>query len=364
MKKPAVWCVLLAELLILLCGCQTAAPVEDSPAPQSVSVSRPQSQPEQSQPEPETRTAVLCINYIGHPILRIVQRGFSDSAQQLGYEWHVVGLADGSSEQMHAEWLRGVEQYDADGALCWVGDDSGYEFLKKLHGMGVKTAVLHFPHPYADTKEFIDVNVYPNLCAAADDIAEFMVRRLHDAGVYSGSIGITISGSGCCTEEREETRVFRAYMEKHYPEYTVLKGVLEGVYTDQGQQMMTEYFLENPDLVAVLGSSGGSAQFYTAAKQATGRDDIVAVAYDYSELNLELLDSGGVDALLAQPLYEEAWLGVQLIDQMLNGQDFAREEYLWRQGMDVPLIYRGGSGKSDPAYYAGLLARAQAEAGE
>ena len=102
--------------------------VEDSPAPQSVSVDRPQSQPEQSQPEPETRTAVLCINYIGHPILRIVQRGFSDSAQQLGYEWHVVGLADGSSEQMHAEWLRGVEQYDADGALCWVGDDSGYEF--------------------------------------------------------------------------------------------------------------------------------------------------------------------------------------------------------------------------------------------
>ena len=100
--------------------------------------------------------------------------------------------------------------------------------------MGVKTAVLHFPHPYADTKEFIDVNVYPNLCSAADDIAEFMVRRLHDAGVYSGSIGITISGSGCCTEEREETRVFRAYMEKHYPEYTVLKGVLEGVYTDQG----------------------------------------------------------------------------------------------------------------------------------
>lgn len=93
MKKPAVWCVLLAELLILLCGCQTAAPAEDSPAPQSVSVSRPQSQPEQSQPEPETRTAVLCINYIGHPILRIVQRGFSDSAQQLGYEWHVVGLA-------------------------------------------------------------------------------------------------------------------------------------------------------------------------------------------------------------------------------------------------------------------------------
>lgn len=153
--------------------------------------------------------------------------------------------------------------------------------------MGVKTAVLHFPHPYADTKEFIDVNVYPNLCSAADDIAEFMVRRLHDAGVYSGSIGITISGSGCCTEEREETRVFRAYMEKHYPEYTVLKGVIEGVYTDQGQQMMTEYFLENPDLVAVLGSSGGSAQFYTAAKQATGRDDIVC-----SRLRLQRTEPG------------------------------------------------------------------------
>ena len=360
MKKPAVWCVLLAELLILLCGCQTAAPVEDSPAPQSVSVSRPQSQPEQSQPEPETRTAVLCINYIGHPILRIVQRGFSDSAQQLGYEWHVVGLADGSSEQMHAEWLRGVEQYDADGALCWVGDDSGYEFLKELHGMGVKIAVPYFPHAYSQTKEFIDVNVHQDYDAAAIETADFIVKALAEKGIRSGDVGISVPG----TPQPAGLQTFRDYMRKTYPEYNILEEVYESAELPAATAKVEALLRTSPDLVAGFGLSGYSAQVWAAAKESTGRRDVVVVGYDYTTENLDVLSGGGVDALISQPLYEAGAEGLALLDQMFCGKVYSTSETVWKQPLDMPLIYPGGVGVHDPARCHDLYKRAQARFGD
>ncbi len=353
MKKTAVWGILLTELIILLCGCKTAVPVKSTSVSSLDSVSQ-----SIIQSEPETRTAVLCMTDINHPVYRIVQLGFVDSARQLGYDWHILGKADATPVEQRLEWFRGVKEYEADGALCWVWDDTSYDFLKKVHGMGVKTAVLHFPHTYADTKEFIDVNVYPDLRAGAEIIAEFMVRELHDAGVYSGSIGIAINGSGCCSQEPEEVEVLRTYMAKRYPEYIVLSGAYESWGVEQSRQLMTEYILENPDMVAVLDTTGGSV--LSEAKQAAGREDIVVVGYNnYTTLNLELLDNGSIDALLTQPLYKEAWFGMQLIDQLLEGQVFSRDENLWRQSIAAPLIYSGGTGEHDPAYYEEQYVRSQ-----
>ena len=113
MKKTAVWGILLAELIILLCGCKTAMPVKSTSVSSLDSVSQ-----SIIQPEPETRTAVLCMTDINHPVYRIVQLGFVDSARQLGYDWHILGKADATPVEQRLEWFRGVKEYEADGALC------------------------------------------------------------------------------------------------------------------------------------------------------------------------------------------------------------------------------------------------------
>ena len=138
------WFALLAgiELLLALCACggaQTPASGSSQGAPASADFVS----------EPENRSVGLCIGLTRYPLHQIVQLGFLEKAEELGYEGHVLGLEEGLMQEQCACWLQGAKEYDIAGAVCWVGDDSGYEFLKELHGMGVKIAVFS-PCLFAD----------------------------------------------------------------------------------------------------------------------------------------------------------------------------------------------------------------------
>ena len=90
---------------------------------------------------------------VSHPVHRIVQLGFMEKADELGYEGHILGLDDALPQELYDCWLAGAKEYDIAGAVCWVGDDSAYEFLKELHGMGVKVVVVpDFPEKDARGK--------------------------------------------------------------------------------------------------------------------------------------------------------------------------------------------------------------------
>ena len=129
MNRAAAVLLAAAQLTCLLGlpgGCESrnaAAP----PAPPPVSSSTP-----------ADPAAAVCMGAVGHPLHQIVQLGFLEKAEELGYEGHVLGLEEGLMQEQYACWLQGAREYDIAGAVCWVGEDSGYEFLKELHGMGVK----------------------------------------------------------------------------------------------------------------------------------------------------------------------------------------------------------------------------------
>ena len=87
MKRVCVFAVILAQLTCLLGlpgGCESrnaAAP----PAPPPVSSSAP-----------ADPAAAVCMGAVGHPLHQIVQLGFLEKAEELGYEGHVLGLEEGS----------------------------------------------------------------------------------------------------------------------------------------------------------------------------------------------------------------------------------------------------------------------------
>ena len=348
MNRAAAVLLAAAQLTCLLGlpgGCESrnaAAP----PAPPPVSSSTP-----------ADPAAAVCMGAVGHPLHQIVQLGFLEKAEELGYEGHVLGLEEGLMQEQCACWLQGAREYDIAGAVCWVGDDSGYEFLKELHGMGVKTVVSHFAHSYADTKDFIDVNVRHDIGVSARQAAEFIGQTLRGRGVRTGSVGLTALGPGGISTL--DLHAFILHMQHNYPEYTILEVRFEHMDPAKNQTAVTEYICENPDMVASFGTTGNSAQAWAAAKRAAGRDDIVAVGCDYTRSNLDLLEEGGVNALIAQPFYGGGARGMELIDALLCGKRYGASEPLWRQSLDAPLVYPGGAGAHDPAYYRGLHARAQ-----
>ena len=84
---------------------------------------------------------------------------------------------------------------------------------------------------------------------------------------------------------------------------------------------------------------------------------------DYTIDNLDILTAGKVDALVASPLYEEGYLGLALIDNMMHGRVYNLSEGLWWQELDNCIIRKDGEGITGPAYYYDLFTRAQTRFG-
>ena len=351
MKRVCVFAVILAQLTCLLGlpgGCE------------SRNAAAPSATPSVSSSAPSGPAAAVCMGAVDHPVHRVVQLGFVEAADELGYNGQILGLDRGSWQELSACWLQGAKEYDIAGAVCWVGDDSGYEFLKELHGMGVKIAVPYFPHAYSQTKEFIDVNVHQDYDAAAIETADFIVKALAEKGIRSGDVGISVPG----TPQPAGLQTFRDYMRKTYPEYNILEEVYESAELPAATAKVEALLRTSPDLVAGFGLSGYSAQVWAAAKESTGRRDVVVVGYDYTTENLDVLSGGGVDALISQPLYEAGAEGLALLDQMFCGKVYSTSETVWKQPLDMPLIYPGGVGVHDPARCHDLYKRAQARFGD
>ena len=344
MKRAAA--LLLASVLLLPPGCGGAQ-------------TPPAAEPSSSSAE-EMPSAAVCMGVVSHPVHRLVQLGFMEAADDLGYDGHILGFDESSMQELFDCWLQGAEEHDIGGALCWVGDDSTYEFLKELHGMDVKIVVPHFPHSYAETKDFIDVNICHDLNETTIKAADYIGQTLRANGITSGSIGVSANGPAII---HEDISVFREYMGAHYPEYTVLGTVFEGAETLEAQNKVDAYIRDNPDMVAGYSKTGGGTVAWAAAKELNGREDILAVGYDYTKKNLDVVSEGGAVALIAQPLYDEGYTGLELIDEMLHGKAFNASESLWYQKLDAPLVYPGGEGVHGAAMYYDMYARSEARFG-
>ena len=356
MKPNWKFAMILAQLFCLLfmfCGCEYNG-CGGSPLPEQTNA------PEDMQTAPERTAAAVCMGSVNHPVHRIVQLGFMEKAEELGYEGHILGLDAGSMQELYDCWLEGAKEHDIAGAVCWVGDDSSYEFLKELHGMGVKTVVPHFQHTYTATKDFIDVNLYADMDRTLFDMGDYLVQRLREKGIFSGGLGFTVNGPGPIYEEVTE---YENYMKQTYPEYSIIERRAEGAEVNEAARIVTSYIQSNPDMVGAIGRTGGSALSWSTAMERTGRDDIVVVAMDYTIDNLDILTAGKVDALVASPLYEEGYLGLALIDNMMHGRVYNLSEGLWWQELDNCIIRKDGEDITGPAYYYDLFTRAQTRFG-
>ena len=341
------WFALLAgiELLLALCACGGAQAPAQPPAAE-LSSSSAEKKP----------SAAVCMGAVSHPVHRVMQLGFLEKAEELGYEGHVLGLDRGNWQELYDCWLQGAREYDIAGAAYWVGDDSAYEFLKELHGMGVKTVVPYFPHNYEESKDFIDVNACYDNDAIEVAAADYLGRKLRSAGVQSGSVGMSVVSLNIT---HNDLHAFRNHFEEQYPEYTLLDLIGIGAEVDSSRQKLRGYIQANPDMVAGFGPQGGGTSAWAWAKKAADRTDIMVVGYDYTPLNLDVLVDGGVDALVALPIYDSGARSMELIDEMLHGKAFNVSEALWYQKLDAPLIYPGGAGVHDPAYYYDQYTRAE-----
>ena len=100
-------------------------------------------------------------------------------------------------------------------------------------------------------------------------------------------------------------------------------------------QLVMDYMKKTPDLLGAYTTADAACACWAAAKRALGRDDMIIVGTDYTDETLDLVESGEVQAFVAQPLYEEAQTSVIALDTLLRGNS-----YPFFTSLDAPLVTR------------------------
>ena len=257
-------------------------------------------------------------NTAWHPVHQLTQQSFLQGCADNGLECELAISDDGSLEAWLAVAEQALARPDVKGLAMWVGGNPAViPFVEKAVAKGVAIALPHFPIDqsfYGNAANLVqiaaDTTKYP------DPVAKAMCDELKKQGVTKGSIGVTENGFN--VTEDMVAKVFKESMNKYCPDLTVLDVQLEGAEPTHAIAVAVSIIQANPDIVAGFSTTGGGPTTWAGAQKETGKK-LVAVGMDYTRVNLDLVKSGQVFGVVAQPLYEENWGSAKLLAEMANG---------------------------------------------
>ncbi len=337
MKKILSLVLVVSLILVFAVGCASnaPAPVENSAAADPKAAEAPASADAQATEaskggdfNPADYPLGLCHILKTHPVVQIMEAGFIDRADQLGYPNYLYMPDDGDSAKAYSLAEAGVTQHGIKGMVQYIFDEGTALYTQKWADMGIAVVSAH---TYIAEE---DKDQWPGLLAWAACSAEEYGRKAAQAiGEQVGGKGVVaVTEGGFNVTEDAAAAAFIDEMGKSYPDITVLEPQEEGYDTPTAIQRATAIIQANPDIVGAFSTTGAGPSTWAGARENTGKD-ICIISMDYSETNLDLVKNGKVYALVAQPLYDEFAFAVDLLDKHFKG-----ESYEWANVLDAPLI--------------------------
>jgi len=250
-----------------------------------------------------------------HPVCRLMQAGFLHRCAELGYTCEVVGNASATTFDVAAT-IPLAEAALARGKFSAVGvftlDTAIYPFVAKLAAEGLPVVTWHeLPPP--GTIKGLRAATGQNLDQVGNDAALALGERLGGSGV------VALTQGSFNVEENTKAEAFRRAMGQHFPNIKVLPPQLEGFEATAAKAKAISLLQGNPDIRGVLSTTGNGAQTWAGAARTTGRK-LIIIGMDYMRANLDLVRSGEVYGLVAQPLYEEGAKTAELAVALSEGR--------------------------------------------
>ena len=305
---------------------------------------------------PADHPVAICMTVVNHPVHRIVQLGFLKAAAALGYtDAKVIGTESGDN----AEMLAAAEAFaleGGEGLLLWCGDASGYETMATIAADGVIVGIPHFNHAQEDGTypEGLAFNMACDPVLYGKQVAELMAAKLDGK---TGSVALTQNTKN--VTENAATESFIATWESLKGTYAldgikVLPVELEGGVVDSATAINLGILQANPDLIGAFGTTGNSPITWADAATKAGKADgeLVLVGMDATEGNLDYLEAGKVAAIVAQPLYQEAYKTMEYLDIIFRGGEVPA----WTD-LVAPVVTVDGEGENGLAYHRDIAAQ-------
>ena len=259
-----------------------------------------------------------------HPTIQTWIAGAAGKAEELGYPFYVFGVDSNNPAEAIALADAGIAQHGIKGiALCPM-DESISSYAQKWSQLGVATVVAHVFEPESEGGPLAtiscDAEVYGRL--SAQEIGKQVGGK--------GTVAVTVGEYK--QNEAITADAFIDEMAKSFPDIKVLAPQEEGFDTPIAIQRATSIIQANPDIVAAYSTTGAGPTTWATAQRNAGKK-IIIISMDYTLPNLDLVKSGEVHALVAQPSVPEWARAVEVLDMHFRGEPF---EY--KQVLPAPLI--------------------------
>lgn len=273
----------------------------------------------------------------------MTQIAFVEGCRKLGYQYEIIGTDSVDMPGTIALAEQAMAKGDAAGMAIWTGDPTFNPFIAKVAKSGIPIVLPHFPVPE---------NSIPGATGIIScDPAAYAREAAMAIGKAIGGKGtVAVTQGGFNTTENLVAQTFGKTMKEKYPNVKVLESEEEGL-SDAAAAIAkaTSILQAHPDVVAALSTTGGGPTTWANAQKETGRK-IVIIGMDYTRVNLDLVKSGQVYAVIGQPLWDESYGAAQLLDKARKGQKIP-----WWTKLPAPVIT-----KDKLAPYYALLDKVEA----
>ena len=252
-----------------------------------------------------------------HPVHQLMQQSFLEGCRQNGLVCQLATTDENTMDALVAMGNATVARPDAAGFVMYAGGSPSFKpIIQKAKDKNLPVVLPHFPLPegtFADNA----VQISEDVVAITDPVAKGMCDELTKQGKKTGSVAITVNNHN--TTEDAMAAAYKVAMNKYCPTLKVLDVVLEGPEPTQAIAAAVAIIQANPDLVAGFSTTGGGPTTWAGAQDQTGKQ-LVAVGMDYTQVNLDLVKSGKVFGIVAQPIYDEMSGAAKLVYDMANGK--------------------------------------------
>jgi ribose transport system substrate-binding protein len=249
-----------------------------------------------------------------HPVHKLMQAGFLQRCKQAGYTCEVVGNPSATSFDVSATIPladAALARREFSAIAVYSPDPAIYPYIAKRAREGYPIVTWHrLPEP--DSVPGLTAAVGHDVGQAAADAARAMGKALGGSGT------VAVTQGSFNAEENRMAADFAAEVHKSFPSIRLLEPQLEGFEPSAAKAKAIAILQGTPDITGAFSTTGNGAETWAGAARTTQRD-VKIISMDYTRQNLDLVKSGEVYAIVAQPLYEEgaavADLGARLARQ-------------------------------------------------
>ncbi len=253
-------------------------------------------------------TALLWVQPMrDHPVHKLMQAGFLNRCKELGIECEVVGNPSATAFDVAATLPladAALARKDYAAVMVYAVDPSLNPFVARLARDGFPVTIVHLLPSPTDIPG-LKAAIGQDIKKTAADAAAAMGARLKGRGevaVTQGSYNRT---------ENEMAQVFTATLTRSFPEIKVLPPQLEGFEPTTAKAKAIAILQGNERITGAFSTTGAGAETWANAGRTASRD-VAIIAMCATRQNLDLVKSGAVYALAAQPLYEESVAAVDI----------------------------------------------------